>query len=82
MAEELQPCPVCGIGRLMPTGLAATRRDEERNEVRNDFQGYKCNNPDCGYPEGGQHKVASVQEYVGIGEEFATKADNKYKEQG
>ena len=82
MGEQLQPCPVCGIGRLKPAGLAAISRDEERNEVKNDIRGYKCDNPDCGYPEGGQQKVAKVEEYVGIGEKSATKADSKYKEQG
>ena len=56
MAEELQPCPVCAIGRLKPTGLAAISRGEERNEVKNDIGGYKCDNPDCGYPEAGNRK--------------------------
>jgi hypothetical protein len=84
MAEELL-CPVCGIGRMKRTGLlAATSRDEERNEIKGNFRGYKCDNPDCGYPEGGQHKVASVKEYIEMEEEerSATKANNKYKEQG
>jgi hypothetical protein len=78
MAEELL-CPVRGIGRMKRTGvLAATRRDEERNEVKGNFRGYKCDNPDCGYPEGGQNKVTSVKEYVEMEEEegSATNAHN------
>jgi hypothetical protein len=76
MAEELQTCPECKIGKLRPTGYAATSRDEERNMVKSDVRKVKCDN--CGWPEGGQGIVDNVNEEVETSES-TTKAD---KEQG
>ena len=75
MTEELQTCPNCKIGKMRPTGLAATSRDEERKRVTSDFRGYKCDN--CGYPEGGQAKVVRVEEDVRTTDESMAVANNK-----
>ncbi len=62
--EQFQLCPNCKIGRLRPTGLAATSSDPQTNRVTNDLRGYKCDS--CGYPEGGQAKVVAVNEQEAI----------------
>jgi predicted nucleic-acid-binding Zn-ribbon protein len=58
--EELPTCPKCGVGKMRPTGLAATSGDEETNTVAVDFRGKKCDT--CGYPNGGQKKIGVVNE--------------------
>ncbi|MFL6477107.1 MAG: hypothetical protein ACJ70Y_09040 [Nitrososphaera sp.] len=63
--EEFQLCPNCKVGRLRPTGLAATSSDPQTNRVTNDL-GYKCDS--CGYPEGGQAKVVAANEQAAISE--------------
>ena len=68
--EEFQLCPNCKVGRLRPTGLAATSSDPQTNRGTNDLRGYKCDS--CGYPEGGQAKAVAVKEQVGIGESVNT----------
>ena len=57
--EEFQLCPNCKVGRLRPTGLAATSSDPQTNRVTNDL-GYKCDS--CGYTEGGQAKVVANEQ--------------------
>ena len=64
--EEFQLCPNCKVGRLRPTGLAATSADPQANRVTNDFRGYKCDS--CGYPKGGQAKVVAANEQAVISE--------------
>jgi hypothetical protein len=68
--EEFQLCPNCKAGRLRPTGLAATSADPQTNRVTNDLRGYKCDS--CGYPEGGQAKVAAANEQAAISESTNT----------
>ncbi len=67
--EEFQQCPNCKVGRLRPTGLAATSSDPQTNRVTNDL-GYKCDS--CGYPEGGQAKVVAANEQAAISESTNT----------
>jgi hypothetical protein len=67
--EEFQLCPNCKVGRLRPTGLAATSSDPQTNRVTNDL-GYKCDS--CGYPEGGQAKVVAANEQAAISESTDT----------
>jgi len=64
--EEFQLCPNCKVGRLRPTGLAATSADPQTNRVTNDFRGYKCES--CGYSKGGQAKVVAANEQAVISE--------------
>jgi hypothetical protein len=71
--EEFDTCPKCGIGKMKPTGGAAsaTSADPDTNRLTSDsYQEYKCDN--CGYPEGGQAKVVQVNEQEGIGESMNT----------
>lgn len=69
-SEEFDTCPKCGIGKMKPTGGAAsaTSADPDTNRLTGDsYQEYKCDS--CGYPEGGQAKVVQVSdEQEGIGE--------------
>ncbi|HJU35097.1 MAG TPA: hypothetical protein VJ695_08245 [Nitrososphaera sp.] len=60
--EQFDTCPKCGIGKMKPTGGATstTSADPETKRVTGDYREYKCDN--CGYPEGGQAKVARVRE--------------------
>ena|GEM_PF-5525013 len=51
--EQLEPCSVCGIGKLRHTGGLGTARDEEKDRVTTDYREYKCDNPECGYRRGG-----------------------------
>jgi hypothetical protein len=67
--EQFQLCPNCKVGRLRPTGLAATSSDPQTNRVTNDL-GYKCDS--CGYPEGGQAKVVAANEQAAISESTNT----------
>src|SRR5215216_2240243 len=67
--EEFQLCPNCKVGRLRPTGLAATSSDPQTNRVTNDL-GYKCDS--CGYTEGGQAKVVAANEQAAISESTNT----------
>ncbi len=51
--EEFETCPKCGVGKMKPTGGAAsaTSADPDTNRLTGDFyQEYKCDS--CGYPEG------------------------------
>lgn len=68
--EELNTCKVCGIGKMRPTGGAATSADLETNRVTGDYQEYKCDN--CGNPQGGKAKVLQVNEQVEMGESTST----------
>ena len=68
--EEFQLCPNCKVGRLRPTGLAATNSDPQTNRVTNDLRGYKCDS--CGHPEGGQAKVVAANEQAVISESTNT----------
>jgi ribosomal protein S27E len=71
--EEFDTCPKCGIGKMKPTGGAAsaTSADPDTNRLTGDsYQEYKCDN--CGYPEGGQAKVVQVNEQEGKGEPMNT----------
>src|SRR3712207_8283518 len=63
--EEFQLCPNCKVGRLRPTGLAATSSNRQTDRVTNDL-GYKCDS--CGYPEGDQAKEAAANEQAAISE--------------
>jgi predicted nucleic-acid-binding Zn-ribbon protein len=59
--EEFNACPKCGVGKMKPTGGAAsaTSADPDTNRLTgNYYQEYKCDS--CGYPEGGQAKAAQV----------------------
>ena len=67
--EQFQLCSNCKVGRLRPTGLAATSSDPQTNRVTNDL-GYKCDS--CGYPEGGQAKVVAANEQAAISESTNT----------
>jgi rubredoxin len=66
--EEFDTCPRCGVGKMKPTGGAAsaTSADPDTNRLTGDsYQEYKCDS--CGYPEGGQAKKAvQVNERKGI----------------
>jgi hypothetical protein len=68
--EEFNTCKVCGIGKMMPTGGAATSADPETNRVTGDYREYKCDN--CGNPQGGKTKVLQVNEQVEMGESTST----------
>ncbi len=71
--EEFKTCPKCGVGKMKPTGGAAsaTSADPDTNRLTGDYyQEYKCDS--CGYPEGGQAKAVAVKEQVGIGESVNT----------
>jgi predicted nucleic-acid-binding Zn-ribbon protein len=59
--DEFNACPKCGVGKMKPTGGAAsaTSADPDTNRLTgNYYQEYKCDS--CGYPEGGQAKAAQV----------------------
>ena len=64
--EEVQLCPKCKVGRLQPTGLAATSSDPQTNQVTKDLRGYKCDN--CGYSKSGETKVSQANEQIDISE--------------
>ena len=68
--EEFNTCKVCGIGKMRPTGGAATSADPETNRVTGDYREYKCDN--CGNPQGGKAKVLQVNEQVEMGESTST----------
>ena len=71
--EEFETCPKCGVGKMKPTGGAAsaTSADPDTNRLTGDYyQEYKCDS--CGYPEGGQAKAVAVNEQEGIGESVNT----------
>jgi ribosomal protein S27E len=68
--EEFNTCKVCGIGKMRPTGGAATSADPETNRVTDDYREYKCDN--CGNPQGGKAKVLQVNEQVEMGESTST----------
>ena len=75
--EEFDTCPKCGIGKMKPTGGAAsaTSADPDTNRLTGDYyQEYKCDS--CGYPEGGQAKAVAVNEREGIGESVNTSRNN------
>ena len=76
--EELETCPKCGVGKMKPTGGAAsaTSADPDTNRLTGDYyQEYKCDS--CGYPEGGQAKAVQVSdEKEGIGESMNTLRNN------
>jgi predicted nucleic-acid-binding Zn-ribbon protein len=61
--EEFDTCPKCGVGKMKPTGGAATATsaDPDTNRLTGDYyQEYKCDS--CGYPEGGQAKAVRVND--------------------
>lgn len=71
--EEFDTCPKCGVGKMKPTGGAAsaTSADPDTNRLTGDYyQEYKCDS--CGYPEGGQVKADQVKDQEGIGESMNT----------
>ncbi len=74
--EEFDTCPKCGVGKMKPTGGAAsaTSADPDTNRLTGDFyREYKCDI--CGYPEGGQAKLVQVNEQgeiVGEGQTAST----------
>jgi ribosomal protein S27E len=68
--EEFNTCKVCGIGKMRPTGGAATSADPETNRVTDDYREYKCDN--CGNPQGGKARVLQVDEQVEMGESTST----------
>ncbi len=75
--EEFDTCPKCGVGKMKPTGGAAsaTSADPDTNRLTGDYyQEYKCDS--CGYPEGGQAKAVAVNEQEGIGESVNTSRNN------
>ena len=76
--EEFDTCPKCGVGKMKPTGGAATATsaDPDTNRLTGDYyQEYKCDS--CGYPEGGQAKAAQVNEQEGIvGESMNTSSNS------
>ena len=75
--EEFDTCPKCGVGKMKPTGGAAsaTSADPDTNRLTGDYyQEYKCDS--CGYPEGGQAKAVAVNEREGIGESVNTSRNN------
>ena len=75
--EEFGTCPKCGVGKMKPTGGAAsaTSADPDTNRLTGDYyQEYKCDS--CGYPEGGQAKAVAVNEQEGIGESVNTSRNN------
>jgi predicted RNA-binding Zn-ribbon protein involved in translation (DUF1610 family) len=76
--KEFDTCPKCGIGKMKPTGGAAseTSADPDTNRLTgNTYQEYKCDS--CGYPEGGQPKAVQVSdEKEGIGESMNTSRNN------
>ena len=72
-SEEFDTCPKCGIGKMKPTGGAAsaTSADPDTNRLTGDYyQEYKCDS--CGYPEGGQAKAVAINEQEEIGESVNT----------
>jgi hypothetical protein len=75
--EEFDTCPKCGVGKMKPTGGAAsaTSADPDTNRLTGDsYQEYKCDS--CGYPEGGQAKAVQVNEQEGIvGESMNTSSN-------
>ena len=76
-SEEFDTCPKCGIGKMKPTGGAAsaTSADPDTNRLTGDsYQEYKCDS--CGYPEGGQAKAVQVNEQEGIGESMNTSSNS------
>lgn len=71
--EEFETCPKCGVGKMKPTGGAAsaTSADPDTNRLTGDYyQEYKCDS--CGYPEGGQAKAVQVNEQDVIRESMNT----------
>jgi hypothetical protein len=64
--EEFSKCPECGVGTLRPTGEVAKMTDPDTGTVTRDYREYKCDN--CGYPDKGKAKVATVSELVGADE--------------
>ena len=72
-SEEFDTCPKCGVGKMKPTGGAAstTTTDPDTNRLTGEYyQEYKCDS--CGYPEGGQAKAVQVSEQEGIEESINT----------
>jgi predicted nucleic-acid-binding Zn-ribbon protein len=75
--EEFDTCPKCGVGKMKPTGGAAsaTSADPDTNRLTGDYyQEYKCDS--CGYPEGGQAKAVQVNEQEGIAESMNTSSNS------
>ena len=76
-SEKFDICPKCGVGKMKPTGGAAsaTSADPDTNRLTGDkYQEYKCDS--CGYPEGGQAKAVQVNKQEGIvGESGNTSRD-------
>ncbi len=74
---EFDTCPKCGVGKMKPTGGAAsaTSADPDTNRLTGDYyQEYKCDS--CGYPEGGQAKAVQVNEQEVIGESINTSSNS------
>jgi hypothetical protein len=66
---EFDTCPKCGVGKMKPTGGAAsaTSADPDTNRLTGDsYQEYKCYN--CGHPQEGYAKVVAVNEQEAISE--------------
>jgi hypothetical protein len=64
---DFNTCPECGIGKMKPTGGAATSMDPNTSQLTGDYREYKCDH--CGHPkEDGKAKVVIVNEQVNVGE--------------
>jgi hypothetical protein len=60
--REFNKCPECNIGTLRPTGEATTSINPQTGKVKGDSRGYKCDNPECGYPRDGMARVFQKNE--------------------
>ena len=66
---EFDTCPKCGVGKMKPTGGAAsaTNADPDTNRLTGDsYQEYKCDN--LAIPQEGYAKVVAVNEQEAISE--------------
>jgi hypothetical protein len=77
--EEFSKCPECGVGTLRPTGEVAKMTDPDTGTVTRDYREYKCDN--CGYPDKGKAKVATVSELVGADEGGRNNNNNHQQQQ-
>jgi hypothetical protein len=64
--REFNKCPECNIGTLRPTGEATTSMNPDTGKVKGDSRGYKCDNPECGYPRDGVARVFQNNEDLNV----------------
>lgn len=62
--NEFDDCPKCGVGKMKPTGGAASSMDPNTNKETGFERDYKCDN--CGYPDDGVAKVAGINEDLNV----------------